>query len=292
MRIDSKPYLVQPNSSFDLKEWHTKLDLEDRSVSKLQIAQRLARKIRRIQKLQKLLFAESQQALLIILQGMDTSGKDSTIKHICTGINPQGLRVYGFGVPTTTEYQFTFLHRFWGKFPALGFIHVFNRSYYEEVTVVRVHPELLENRNLRRVEASSMYWQHRLEDINALEAHLSRNGTRIVKIFLHISKEEQRERLASRLRDPQKHWKFDPSDIRERRHWEEYQETYSSAISATTSKVAPWWVLPADQKPIARLLVADLIFETLANMAPSIDELPEKQIEMIESYRKIVSEPK
>lgn len=289
MRIKSRPYLVSPNSAIELKDYPTKIEVDDESSQGLNLSGRLAGKVRQIQKWQKLLFAENQQALLVILQGLDTSGKDSTIKHVCTGVNPQGLRVYSFGVPTSTEFEFTFLNRFWDKLPSRGFIHVFNRSYYEEVTVVRVHPDLLERRKLRKVVVGPKYWQHRIDDINALEAHLSRNGTKIVKIFLHISKEEQRKRLVSRLNDPQKFWKFDPSDIRERQHWEDYHEVYSLAINATSTKLAPWYVFPADRKPVARVLVADLIASTLAKMAPKVPELSNEENRTVERYVEMVN---
>lgn len=288
MQIKSWPYLVSSNSAINLRDHPTKFDLGEKSLRELDLTTRLARKVRHIQKWQKLLFAENRQALLVILQGLDTSGKDSTIKHVCTGVNPQGVRVYGFGVPTSTEFEFSYLHRFWEKFPARGYIHVFNRSYYEEVTVVRVHPELLERRNLRTTTVGPKFWQNRINDINALETHLARNGTRILKIFLHISKKEQRKRLDSRLHDPAKFWKFDPSDIRERAHWEDYQKAYSSAINATACKEAPWYVIPADQKPIARVLVADVISSTLAKMAPRIPALTKEQNQTIKHYEKIV----
>ena len=289
MEIESQPYLISPDMTITLKDYPTNLDIVERNVRELELTTRLARKVREIQKKQKILFAENSQALLVILQGMDTSGKDSTIKHVCTGVNPQGLRVYSFGVPTSTEFEFSFLHRFWSKFPARGYIHVFNRSYYEEVTVVRVHPDLLDLRHTRQVAVGPKFWQQRMEDINALEAHLARNGTKILKIFLHISKDEQRKRLVTRLNDPHKFWKFDPSDIQERNHWSDYQETYSLAISATTTDLAPWYVIPADRKPIARLLVADLISETLSKMEPQMPELSTEQNRLAKRYEKIIN---
>ena len=289
MEIESKPYLISPDMTITLKDYATNIDFGEQNIRESVLTTGLARKVRDIQKKQKILFAENSQALLVILQGLDTSGKDSTIKHVCTGVNPQGVRVYSFGVPTSTEFEFSFLHRFWSKFPARGYIHVFNRSYYEEVTVVRVHPDLLERRHLRQVAVGPKYWQQRMEDINALESHLTRNGTRILKIFLHISKEEQRKRLVSRLNDPQKFWKFDPSDIKEREHWADYQETYSLAISATTTELAPWYVIPADRKPVARLLVADLISTTLSEMAPKMPELSDEQTRIAKRYEKTIN---
>lgn len=289
MDMELKPYLISPDMTITLKDYSTNYEMGERNIRESELSTGLARKVREIQKKQKILFAENRQALLVILQGLDTSGKDSTIKHVCTGVNPQGVRVYAFGVPTSSEFEFSFLHRFWSKFPARGYIHVFNRSYYEEVTVVRVHPDLLERRHLRKVVVGPKFWQQRMEDINALESHLARNGTKILKIFLHISKEEQRKRLVARLNDPQKFWKFDPSDIQERQHWGDYQEAYSLAISATTTEMAPWYVIPADSKPIARVLVANLITATLSNMAPKMPELTDDQNRIAKRYEKMIN---
>ena len=239
--------------------------------------------------MQELLFSEKKHALLVIFQGMDTSGKDSTIKNVCTGINPQGLRVYGFNVPTSIEFEFSFLQRFWVKLPPRGLVHVFNRSYYEEVSVVRVQPSLLEHRKINQKIASEAFWHKRFEDINGFEKHLAENGTRILKIFLHISKEEQLNRLVARLENPKKHWKFHPSDIEARGRWDDYEDAYSKAIRATSTKEAPWYIIPADHKPVARVLVADAIANALTVLDPKIPELTEIQKKALEQYRSLAS---
>ena len=287
MSLDAEHFRFQSGSDLDLRDVPTSIDRATAGFKGIKLKTVLLQKVRQIQKWQENLFAENQQSLLVILQGMDTSGKDSTIKHVCTGVNPQGLRVYSFSVPTATEFERSFLHRFWDKFPSRGFIHVFNRSYYEEVTVVRVHPHLLELRKLRPETVNKKYWQHRIDDINALEAHLQANGTHILKIFLHISKKEQIKRLAARLNNPEKYWKFDPSDIKEREFWAEYQEVYSWAMSKSATETSPWYVFPADHKPTARVLVADAIERELATMSPSTPELTPEQTEMITHYRKL-----
>lgn len=214
---------------------------------------------------QELLWASDAYALLVVLQGMDASGKDSTIKHVMTGVNPQGCEVVSFGPPTPEERAHNFLWRHTRSLPARGRIGIFNRSYYEDVVVVRVHPELL-TVGIGEAAPPASLWEGRFEDINAFERDLERNGTRIVKIFLHISREEQRTRLLQRLDDPAKAWKFSPSDLEGQRRWDEYQTAYEQALTATSTPWAPWYVVPADRRNALRALVGGIVVEAVDSM--------------------------
>lgn len=210
--------------------------------------------------LQRVLYASNDWSLLLVFQGMDTAGKDSTIRHVLSGVNPAGCQVVSFKRPSEEELDHDYLWRCMARAPERGRIGVFNRSYYEEVLVVRVHPQILESQRIppTLVEPKRI-WEDRYDDIVQYERYLSRNGTRVVKFFLHISKEEQRQRLLARIDNPDKNWKFETGDIRERGFWDAYQEAYQAAIDATATNVAPWYVIPADDKRTARLLVADAI---------------------------------
>jgi PPK2 family polyphosphate:nucleotide phosphotransferase len=216
---------------------------------------------------QELLWASGTCALLVIFQGMDAAGKDGTIKHVMSGINPQGFEVVSFGQPTTVELGHDFLWRHVPSLPARGRIGIFNRSYYQEVLVVRVHPELLAREGSPAGRGHHEHlWRHRYEDINAFEQHLDRDGTRIVKFFLHLSKEEQKRRLLERLDDPAKHWKFSSADLAERQHWDEYQDAYEEALTATSTPWAPWYVVPADHKNVLRALVGGVVVHAIDQM--------------------------
>lgn len=210
---------------------------------------------------QQLLYAADTAAVLLVLQGMDASGKDGTVKHVMSGVNPQGCAVTSFKQPSAEELAHTFLWRVAARVPERGRIGIFNRSHYEDVVVTRVHPELLSARP--GSDPSGRLWEKRYEDINAFEHHLHRNGTRIVKVFLHISKKEQRQRLLARLDDPTKQWKFSPSDVAERAFWDQYQSAYEHAITATSTRWAPWHVVPGDDKHVARALVAGILVDAI-----------------------------
>jgi PPK2 family polyphosphate:nucleotide phosphotransferase len=226
----------------------------------------LARDIERLAKLQERLYAQHQWALLVVLQGMDTAGKDGVIKHVMRGINPLGCEVHAFKAPSSEDLDHDFLWRAETRLPARGDIGVFNRSYYEEVVIVRVHPEMLTHQKLPAELVGKDIWKERFEDIHAFERHLTRNGIVILKFFLHISKEEQRRRLLARLDDPAKQWKFSMNDIAERKLWDEYMSAYEHAIRATGNPGAPWYVVPADHKWFARLIVARAMLEALENL--------------------------
>ena len=215
---------------------------------------------------QELLWADDRYALLVILQAMDAAGKDGTIKHVLSGVNPQGCRVHSFKQPSAEELDHDFLWRAAKALPERGQIGIFNRSYYEEVLIVRVHPEVLENERLPPGPRGKRFWHERFDAINAFERHLDRAGTRIVKCFLHISKDEQRERFLARLDEPGKEWKFSAADVAERAHWDEYMKAYEDALTHTSTECAPWYVIPADHKYLARTLVAGIIAHTIGTL--------------------------
>jgi PPK2 family polyphosphate:nucleotide phosphotransferase len=221
-----------------------------------------------LQRVQQLLYANGTRALLLIFQALDAAGKDGTIQHVMSGINPQGCSVSSFKRPSETELRHDFLWRCSRELPERGHIGIFNRSYYEEVLVVKVHPDLLADQGLPvGAKPGSGFWHDRYEDINGFERHLDRNGTKIVKFFLHVSKDEQRRRFLDRLDDPAKQWKFTPADLAEREHFDEYTKAYEKALTATSTKHAPWHVIPADHKPTMRALVAGVI----VNVVDSLD---------------------
>jgi len=215
---------------------------------------------------QELLYADNRYSLLVIFQGMDASGKDGTIRHVMSGINPQGCRVSSFKQPSAEELDHTFLWRYAKCVPERGCIGIFNRSWYEEVLILRVHPDLLETQQLPAGKRGKAFWQQRYEDINAFEQHLVRNGTQVVKILLNISKAEQKKRFLERLERPEKHWKFSPADIGERRYWNEYMQAYEDALEATSTEGAPWYIVPADQKWVARSIVASILTDTISRL--------------------------
>ncbi len=235
---------------------------------------------------QQLLWASDSYALLVVLQAMDAAGKDGTIEHVMSGLNPQGCEVTSFKQPSTEELGHDFLWRCAKAVPERGRIGIFNRSYYEEVLVVRVHPELL---NAQRLPSGTMiderFWQHRFDSINAFEEHLDRNGTKVLKFFLHVSKEEQKRRFLARLDDPEKQWKFSRGDVAERAFWNDYQAAYEAAISATSTQRAPWYVIPADHKYVARTLVAAVMAHTIRGLKLEYPRLSEQQLKELDQAR-------
>jgi PPK2 family polyphosphate:nucleotide phosphotransferase len=234
----------------------------------------LRKTVKVMQSLQDKLYAQQQHAVLIVFQAMDAAGKDGMIKHVMSGLNPQGCQVTSFKQPTSEETSHDFLWRVQGKLPVRGQIAIFNRSHYEEVLVVRVHPELLAK---ERVAASPKLWQRRYRRIRNTESHLAENGTVIIKFFLHMSKGEQKRRFLARLNNPDRNWKFSSSDLKERGCWRQYQKAYQEAIRATSTRSAPWYVIPADCKWYARMLVADIIVRTLKRIKPVYPSLDEVQ---------------
>jgi PPK2 family polyphosphate:nucleotide phosphotransferase len=249
------------------------LDIEKKDAAEL-----LASGIKRLSKLQERLYAEGRWAVLAILQGLDTSGKDGVIKHVLSGINPQGCEVTSFKQPSSLELAHDFLWRTTVALPARGRVGIFNRSYYEETAVVRVHPELLDKQNLPKRLVTDAIWKERYEDINNFELHLARNGTVPIKFFLHISKEEQLKRLVARVADPEKRWKFSLYDVEERKLWEKFIKVYDDTIRHTATKHAPWYVVPADRKWFARLVVAATLVERMEALDLQFPKFDESQL--------------
>ena len=245
--------------------------------SKQDLEDVIQKNLERLEDAQSLLWASGQYALLIVLQAMDTAGKDGLIKHVISGVNPQGCQVSAFKQPTSEELEHDFLWRYSTKLPGRGRIGIFNRSYYEEVLVVRVHPELLEKQHRPYLKPSAELWKQRYQDINHFESRLARNGTAIVKLFLNISKGEQRKRLQERLDNPDKHWKFSAADLTERAHWDEYMEAYADALSATSTEEAPWYVIPADHKWVSRWIASEILVKTIQDLKLKPPELSKEQ---------------
>jgi PPK2 family polyphosphate:nucleotide phosphotransferase len=256
--------------------------------SKEHAAQALQRGVERLAALQERLYADDRWAVLVIFQAMDAAGKDSTIKHVMSGVNPQGCQVFSFKAPSAEELDHDFLWRTTKCLPERGRIGIFNRSYYEETLVVRVHPELLQKQRLPDGLARREVWVRRFEDINAYERHLSRNGTRIVKFFLHVSRDEQRRRFLERLKDPEKNWKFAPGDLGERDRWDDYMAAYEDMVRHTATDHAPWYVVPADHKWVTRLVVVEAIVGELERLDLSFPKVPPAERRALETFRAIL----
>jgi PPK2 family polyphosphate:nucleotide phosphotransferase len=238
------------------------------------------------------LYADRRRALLLVFQAMDAAGKDSTIKHVMSGINPQGCQVYSFKAPSEEELNHDFLWRSAKCVPERGRIGIFNRSYYEEVLVVRVHPEFLERQRLPPALVTKHIWTQRFHDVRAFERYLTHNGIVVLKFFLYVSKKEQRERLLARLEEPEKNWKFSAADLQERSRWDDYMTAYTDAIRHTAAEYAPWYVVPADHKWFTRLVVAEAIVDTLERLNLHYPEVPEaKRKELAKLRRRLLSHP-
>jgi PPK2 family polyphosphate:nucleotide phosphotransferase len=254
-------------------------------------ADHLRKGIERLEARQELLYAQGEHALLLIFQGMDGSGKDGTIKHVMSGVSPLGTDVHSFKQPSSEELSHDYLWRAVKALPARGRIGIFNRSYYEDVLVVRVHPELLKSQRLPAECVTPRIWTERYHDIRAFERHLWRSGTTIRKFFLHISRGEQRRRLLKRLDDPTKNWKFSPTDLDERAKWQAYMKAYRHALAATSVEQAPWYVIPADHKWFAHVLVAEIIVQTLDDLDLAFPKLsPSQKRELARARRRLIKE--
>jgi PPK2 family polyphosphate:nucleotide phosphotransferase len=235
---------------------------------------------------QQLLYANDVYSVLVCFQAMDAAGKDGTIKHVMTGVNPQGVQVFAFKVPSAEELDHNFLWRYMKALPERGRIGIFNRSYYEDVLVVRVHRELLERQKLPPGKRGKSFWRDRYEDINAFERHLVRNGTLVLKFYLNVSKEEQKRRFLERLENPEKTWKFSAADLAERAHWDEYTEAYEEALRATSTEWAPWYVIPADNKWVTRAVVADILTTAIQDLRLEAPKVPSAQRRVLAEARK------
>jgi PPK2 family polyphosphate:nucleotide phosphotransferase len=281
MKIDPKDYRVKENKEVELKKWPTKIKPLHESKEDYQKA--LAKHVDKLSAVQSLLYADNHYSVLLIFQAMDAAGKDGAIKHVMSGVNPQGCQVFSFKHPSAEELQHDFLWRTTRALPERGKIGIFNRSYYEEVLIARVHPEILRAEQIPDdlLDKKSI-WDERYKSIVELEEHLYRNGTRIIKFFLHLSKEEQRQRFLERLEKPEKNWKFSLNDIQERGYWKDYRKAYEACLSATSTEQAPWYIVPADNKSDTRLIISEIVLDTLEklNMSyPKPDKARHKELE-------------
>ncbi len=282
MNINIKEFYVAPGKKVKLDKWPTQVKAVYKS--KKQYREMLGQQIEELSEQQQLQYASNSYAVLLIFQAMDAAGKDGAIKHVMSGINPQGCQVFSFKHPSATELDHDFLWRTTQCLPERGRIGIFNRSYYEEVLVVRVHPDILKSQGIPDgLVNEKTIWQERYRSIVDLESHLYRNGTRIIKFFLHLSQEEQRKRFLQRIDDPDKNWKFSSADIEERKFWDQYMQAYEDCLGATSTRDAPWYIVPADDKENARLIISQVILDTfkslkLAYPEPSAEHRSELQL--------------
>ncbi len=287
MKIVSKTFRVRGGGKFNLSEWPTKV--KPFFKSKKQYQKLLEGQVEELNSLQQLHFASNRYALLLILQGMDAAGKDGVVRHVLSGVNPAGCQVWSFKQPSAEELEHDFLWRTTCRLPERGRIGIFNRSYYEEVLVVRVHPEILRAQGLaEELRDEKTIWDERFRSIVDLEAHLHRNRTRIIKVFLHLSKEEQRKRFLARIDEPDKNWKFSLADIHERKYWKDYMKAYEACLHATSTHHAPWYVVPADDKENARLIVSQIVLDVLNDLKMAYPKTTSKRRQELKSIRKLL----
>ncbi|NTW70881.1 MAG: polyphosphate kinase 2 family protein [Eubacteriaceae bacterium] len=265
MKIKSSKFRVPEGEKVDLKLWNTNVGKLYDGEAKYKAF--LEKSVEDLSDHQNVLYASDKYSLLLIFQAMDAAGKDGAIKHVMSGVNPQGCQVFSFKAPSPEELDHDFLWRSSGRLPERGRIGIFNRSYYEEVLIVKVHPSILKNQPLpEEIRSDPQVWEKRYESIKDFEKHLHRNGTRIVKIFLHLSKDEQARRFLARINEPDKNWKMQIGDLKEREYWDQYMEAYQDCITATSTEKSPWYIVPADDKMNARLIISDIILETIDDM--------------------------
>jgi len=289
MKISSKDFRVREGDEVDLRKWPT--TVEPVYESKKHYHKLLGEHIVQLSSLQQLLYASNRYAVLLIFQAMDAAGKDGVIKHVMSGVNPQGCQVYSFKHPSPAELQHDFLWRTTRDLPERGRIGIFNRSYYEEVLIARVHPEILRSEGLPDLpHDDGVVWHDRYRSIVNLERHLHNNGTCVVKFYLHLSKEEQRKRFLQRIDEPEKNWKFSLSDVEERRFWKQYMLAYEECLSATSTGDAPWYVVPADDKENARLIVSRIVLDTLEGLKMTYPETSAERRQELLSIRKQLAE--
>jgi PPK2 family polyphosphate:nucleotide phosphotransferase len=285
--MPAERYRVNDGAKFRLRD-HDPADTGGLG-KKAEARQRLEEGRARMRELQDMLYAQDRHALLLIFQAMDAAGKDSAIKHVMSGVDPQGCQVFAFKTPSEEELDHDFLWRTTRALPERGRIGVFNRSYYEEVLIVRVHPKILHRQKLpAALAADDDIWAHRFQSINGFERHLTRNGTVVRKFFLHVSREEQRRRFLARLDEPEKNWKFALADVEERRHWDQYMDAYDAMIRHTSTKDAPWYVVPADHKWFTRLVVADAIIDALESLDLHYPKVAEAKREELQQARQLL----
>ena len=288
MKIKSKDFRVQPGEKVQLKDWPT--SVKPFCNSKKDYRKLLEEHVEGLSSLQNLHYASNRYALLLIFQGMDAGGKDGAIRHVMSGVNPEGCQVFSFKQPSAEELEHDFLWRTTRCLPERGRIGIFNRSYYEEVLVVRVHPEILRAQGLsEELRNEKTIWEERYRSIRNLEEHLHRNGTRIVKFFLHLSQEEQRRRFLERIDEPDKNWKFSLADMHERKYWKQYTKAYEACLSATSTHHAPWYVVPADDKENARLAVSQIVLDAFHEMKMAYPKTTAKRERELKSIRKLLA---
>jgi PPK2 family polyphosphate:nucleotide phosphotransferase len=288
MKIKSKDFRVRPGEKVKLNEWPTIVKPYFKSKKRYQNL--LDEHVEELTTLQRLHYASNRYALLLIFQGMDAGGKDGAIRHVMSGVNPQGCQVFSFKQPSAEELEHDFLWRTTCRLPERGRIGIFNRSYYEEVLVVRVHPEILRSQGLsEELRDKKTIWEERYRSIVDLEEHLHRNGTRITKVFLHLSKDEQRKRFLERIDEPDKNWKFSLADIHERKYWKQYMQAYEACLSATSTHHAPWYVVPADDKENARLIVSKIVIDAFNELKMAYPKTTTKRWRELKSIRKLLA---
>jgi PPK2 family polyphosphate:nucleotide phosphotransferase len=285
MKIDTKDFCVRPGKKLRLKDWPT--SAKPICGTEEEYKETLQKHVKDLNSLQQLFYGANKYALLVIFQGLDAAGKDGAIRHVMSGVNPQGCEVSSFKPPSAAELEHDFLWRALQRLPERGRIGIFNRSYYEEVLVVRVHPELLRGEGLGEdLRDEKETWKHRYRSIVDMERHLYFNGTRTVKIFLHISKDEQRKRFLARIDDPDKNWKFSMADIHERTYWKKYMTAFEDCLQATTTTHAPWYAVPADDKENARLIVSQILVDALSDLKLSYPKTTAKHRQELLAIRK------
>jgi PPK2 family polyphosphate:nucleotide phosphotransferase len=287
MKINSKDFRVRPGEEAKLSEWPTSVKPFRKSKEGYQ--ELLAEHVAALSSQQRIHYASNRYALLLIFQGMDAAGKDGAIRHVMSGVNPQGCQVFSFKQPSADELEHDFLWRSTCRLPERGQIGIFNRSYYEEVLIVRVHPEILRGQGLSdELRDEKTIWKERYRSIVDMEKHLYRNGTRTVKVFLHLSQEEQRKRFLKRIDEPDKNWKFGLSDLHERRYWKHYMQAYEECLNATSTHQAPWYVVPADDKENARLIVSQIVLDIFNELKEAYPKTTAKRRRELVSIRKLL----
>ena len=287
MKINARDFRVEPEKKVELRKWPT--IVKPFCETKKQYRKLLEDHIERLAELQQLHYASARYALLLIFQGMDAAGKDGAVRHVMSGVNPEGCEVFSFKQPSAEELEHDFLWRSTCRLPERGRIGIFNRSYYEEVLVVRVHPEILRSQRLsEELRDERKLWKDRYRSIVDFERHLFHNSTRTIKIFLHLSQEEQRRRFLARIDHPDKNWKFSLADIHERKYWKEYRVAYEECLTATSTRHAPWYVVPADDKENARLIVSQIVLDAFGELKMAYPKTTPKREEELKAIRKLL----
>jgi PPK2 family polyphosphate:nucleotide phosphotransferase len=286
--MDIKNFTIPSDKIIRLKDFDPAFT--DGFKNKEEAKEKLENDIQEMARLQDILYANSQYGILMVIQAMDAAGKDGIIKHVMSGINPQGCEVYSFKIPSTEELNHDYMWRCMQRIPEKGRIGIFNRSYYEEVLVVRVHPEILNYQNLPAFKNNEEFWDNRFEDINNIENYLFRNGIIVLKFFLHISKEEQRNRFLDRINNEEKNWKFSASDVKERKFWDDYQLAYEIMLNKTNTEHAPWYIIPADKKWFTRAAVSEIIVRNLRKLNLEYPKISKEKREELQDIKKMLED--